>query len=171
MSGGYIKSGSMIFRQTGMFARHCECLGAHYLLSSAMITCRLPTSAASHMEGITYGTSLFFRFPGGEYVIKPGFYATEPTFKATLQRFVRKEGQPPRLCAASGAVNTRLDSTGAMSTVTPMNGKANGFHDQNGHEDIEAPGMRHAVSTGALEKMGMSITFQVRSLLRTPAPT
>ncbi len=58
-----------------------------------------------------------------------------------------------------------------MSAVAPIDGKANGFHDHNGHEDIEAPGMRHAVSTGALEKMGMRITFQVRGLLRAPGPT
>ena len=57
-----------------------------------------------------------------------------------------------------------------MSAVTPVDGKANGFHDHNGHEDLEAPGMRRAVSTGALEKMGMRITFQVRSLLRNQAP-
>ena len=57
-----------------------------------------------------------------------------------------------------------------MSAVTPVDGKANGFHDHNGHEDIEAPGMRRAVSTGALEKMGMRITFQVRSSLHSQLP-
>ena len=58
-----------------------------------------------------------------------------------------------------------------MSAVTPIDGKANGFHDHNGHEDLEAPGMRRAVSSGALEKMGMRITFEVRCLSRNRPPS
>ena len=54
-----------------------------------------------------------------------------------------------------------------MTAVSPMNGKTNGFHD--GEEDIEAPGgMKRVVSSGALGKMGMRITFQVQN--RSPLP-
>ena len=59
-----------------------------------------------------------------------------------------------------------------MTAVMPVDGKANGFHDLNGKEDVEAPSMRRVVSTGALETMGMRITFQVHSsrLVTHPPP-
>ena len=55
----------------------------------------------------------------------------------------------------------------AMKAVKPVNGEVNGFH-TNGHEDIEAPGMRRVVSAGAFGKMGMRITFQVRCRRKQP---
>jgi hypothetical protein len=55
-----------------------------------------------------------------------------------------------------------------MTAVKPVNG-LNGFH-KHDHEDIEAPGMRRVVSTGALEKMGMRITFQVLGRKAHPLP-
>ena len=55
------------------------------------------------------------------------------------------------------------------AAVKPVNG-LNGFH-KHDHEDLEAPGMRRVVSTGALEKMGMRITFQVLCRMTTPRPT